>query len=123
MKHIVIMRLSAMGDVAMTVPVISALVSQYPEVKVTMVSRAFFKPFFNHIPNVDFFAVDLNNRHKGFLGLYRLYSDLKKQKVDYFADFHNVLRSKVVRTFFALSGTKVAFTDKGRDEKKALTRA
>lgn len=123
MKHIVIMRLSAMGDVAMTVPVISALVSQYPEVKVTVVSRPFFKPFFSHIPNVDFFAVDLNNRHKGFLGLYRLYSDLKKQKVDYFADFHNVLRSKVVRTFFALSGTKVAFTDKGRDEKKALTRA
>lgn len=122
MKHIVIMRLSAMGDVAMTVPVISALVSQYPEVKITVVSRPFFKPFFNHIPNVDFFAVDLNNRHKGFLGLYRLYSDLKKLKVDYFADFHNVLRSKVVRTFFALSGTKVAFTDKGRDEKKALTR-
>lgn len=122
MKHIVIMRLSAMGDVAMTVPVISALVSQYPEVKITVVSRPFFKSFFNHIPNVDFFAVDLNNRHKGFLGLYRLYSDLKKLKVDYFADFHNVLRSKVVRTFFALSGTKVAFTDKGRDEKKALTR-
>lgn len=123
MKHLVIMRLSAMGDVAMTVPVISALVSQYPEVKVTVVSRPFFKPFFNHIPNVDFFAVDLNNRHKGFLGLYRLYSDLKKLKVDCFADFHNVLRSKVVRTFFAFSGTKIAFTDKGRDEKKALTRA
>lgn len=123
MKHIVIMRLSAMGDVAMTVPIISALVSQYPEVKVTVVSRPFFKPFFNHIPNVDFFAVDLNNRHKGFLGLYRLYTDLKKLKVDYFADFHNVLRSKVIRTFFALSGIKVAFTDKGRDEKKALIRA
>lgn len=122
MKHIVIMRLSAMGDVAMTVPVISALVLQHPEVKVTVVSRPFFKPFFDHIPNVDFFAVDLNNRHKGIFGLYRLYSDLKKLKIDYFADFHNVLRSKVVRTFFALSGTKVAFTDKGRDEKKALTR-
>jgi predicted oxidoreductase len=32
-----------------------------------------------------------------------------------------VLRSKVVRTLFALSGKKVAATDKGRAEKKALT--
>lgn len=123
MKHIVIFRLSAMGDVAMIVPVISALVSQYSNVKITVVSRPFFKPFFEHLPNVSFFGVDLNKRHKGFFGLIRLYKDLKKLKVNYFADFHNVLRSKVVRTFFALSGTKVAFTDKGRDEKKALTRA
>jgi ADP-heptose:LPS heptosyltransferase len=33
-----------------------------------------------------------------------------------------VLRSKVVRNLFALSGKKVAAVDKGRDEKKALTR-
>jgi ADP-heptose:LPS heptosyltransferase len=32
-----------------------------------------------------------------------------------------VLRSKVVRTLFALTGKKVAATDKGRTEKKAIT--
>jgi ADP-heptose:LPS heptosyltransferase len=37
------------------------------------------------------------------------------------ADLHNVLRSKVVRTLFALSGKNVAATDKGRAEKKVLT--
>jgi predicted oxidoreductase len=41
--------------------------------------------------------------------------------IDVVADLHNVLRSKVVRTLFALSGKKVAATDKGRAEKKALT--
>ena len=112
-----------MGDVAMTVPVIRAFVSQNPDVKITMVSRPFFKPFFDGIPNLDFFEIDLKNRHKGFLGLLKLYSDLKKLNVDAFADLHNVLRSKVVRTLFALSGKKVAFTDKGRSDKKALTRA
>ena len=35
-----------MGDVAMTVPVLRALVLQYPEVKITVVSRPFFQPFF-----------------------------------------------------------------------------
>ncbi|HUH25777.1 MAG TPA: glycosyltransferase family 9 protein [Flavobacterium sp.] len=123
MKHVVIIRLSAMGDVAMTVPVICALVQQHKDVRVTVVSRPFFKPFFEDIERVEFFGVDLKERHKGFLGIYRLFKDLKKQQIDFVADFHNVLRSKVLRTFFKTSGVKVAFTDKGRTEKKALTRA
>jgi ADP-heptose:LPS heptosyltransferase len=110
-----------MGDVAMTVPVLRALVLQHPDVKITMVSRPFFQPFFEGIPNVNFFGVDLKERHKGFLGLFRLFSDLRKLNIDAVADLHNVLRSKVVRTLFALSGKKVVATDKGRAEKKALT--
>jgi ADP-heptose:LPS heptosyltransferase len=110
-----------MGDVAMTVPVLRALVLQHPDVKITMVSRPFFQPFFEGIPNVNFFGVDLKERHKGFFGLFLLFSDLRKLDIDLVADLHNVLRSKVVRTLFALSGIKVAATDKGRAEKKALT--
>ena len=115
--------MSAMGDVAMTVPVISAFVEQNPGVKITIVSRPFFKPFFDGIPNVDFFAVDVKGSHKGFLGLLKLHSDLKQLNIDAVADLHNVLRSQVIRTLFVLSGKKVAFTDKGRTEKRALTRA
>ena len=120
-QHIAVIRLSAMGDVAMTVPVLRALVLQYPKVEVTVVSRPFFRPFFDGIPNVNFFAVDLNKRHKGLPGLMRLYADLRELKVEALADLHNVLRSKVVRNLFALSGKKVAATDKGRADKKALT--
>ncbi|WP_281323015.1 glycosyltransferase family 9 protein [Flavobacterium aestivum] len=116
------MRLSAMGDVAMTVPVLRAFANQYPEVKITVVSRPFFKPFFDGIPNLSFFAFDEKVRHKGPLGLFRLFQDLKVLKIDAFADLHNVLRSKIVRTFFALSGKKIASVDKGREEKKSLTR-
>lgn len=122
MKHLLVIRLSAMGDVAMIVPVIRALVQQHKNVKVTVVSRPFFQPFFENIDRVDFFGVDLKKRHKGFLGIYRLYQDLKKLKIDFVADFHNVLRSKILRTFFKLSGIKTAFTDKGRKEKKELTK-
>ena len=111
-----------MGDVAMTVPVIRAFTEQNPSVKITIVSRPFFKPFFDEIPNVDFFAVDVKERHKGFSGLLKLYSDLKKLNIDAVADLHNVLRSQIIRTLFALSGKKVAFTDKGRADKSALTR-
>lgn len=107
----------------MTVPVIKALIEQHNDVRVTVVSRSFFKPFFNGIPRVDFFGVDVKKRHKGFVGLMRLYRDLKKLNVDYFADFHAVLRSSIISTLFKLSGVKVATLDKGRKEKKELTRA
>ncbi|WP_117614814.1 glycosyltransferase family 9 protein [Flavobacterium sp. MEB061] len=117
------MRLSAMGDVAMTVPVLRAFVKQYPEVKLTVISRPFFKPFFEGIPNLDFFAFDEKERHKGFGGLLRLFQDVRKLKIDAFADLHNVLRSKIVSLLFALSGKKRATVDKGREGKKELTRA
>lgn len=115
--------MSAMGDVAMIVPVIRAFVEQNPNVKITVVSRPFFKPFFNGIPNVNFFSVDVKGRHKGLKGLLKLHSDLKQLNIDAVADLHNVLRSQILRTLFALSGKKVAYTDKGRVEKRALTRA
>lgn len=44
-KHILVIRLSAMGDVAMTVNVLRAFTQQYPDVKLTVLTRAFFKPF------------------------------------------------------------------------------
>ncbi len=112
-----------MGDVAMTVPVLRAFVKQYPEVKLTVISRPFFKPFFDGIPNLEFFAFDEKERHKGFLGLLKLFQDVKKHKIDAFADLHNVLRSKIVSLLFALSGKKRATVDKGREGKKELTRA
>lgn len=121
-KHIAVIRLSALGDVAMIVPVILAMMKQHPEVKITVVSRSFFKPIFESIPGINFLSVHTHHRHKGLVGLYRLYQDLKVLKIDKIADLHNVIRSKVIRNLFALSGKKVAFTDKGRLEKKELTR-
>ncbi len=111
-----------MGDVAMTVPVLRAFVKQYPEVKITVISRPFFRPFFDGIPNLNFFVFDEKERHKGFSGLIRLFRDVKKLKIDAFADLHNVLRSKIVGLLFALSGKKRATVDKGREGKKELTR-
>lgn len=123
MKHLLVIRLSAMGDVAMTVPILRALVNQYPDVKITVVSRPFFAPFFEDIPQMNFFPADVKNTYKGFGGIVQLYRDLKKLNIDAVADFHNVLRSKILRTLFSFSGIKTAFTDKGRAARKALTRS
>lgn len=102
----------------MTVPVLRALTQQHPEIKITVVTRAFFKPFFQGIENVEVFAADLKGKHKGVLGLYKLSKELKALKFDAVADLHNVLRSKILKAFFI--GKKVIQIDKGRAEKKAL---
>ena len=122
-KHIAVIRLSAMGDVAMTVPVIRAFVAQHPDVKITVISRPFFKPFFDTVPEVHFFPIDLEKKHKGILGLFRLFKELKERDVAELADLHNVLRSKMLTFFFKMCGLKTATVDKGRAGKKELTRA
>jgi ADP-heptose:LPS heptosyltransferase len=112
-----------MGDVAMTVPILRAFNAKYPNVKTTVISTPFFQPLFNDLPNVSFLPFDKIGKHKGFLGLFRLFLELRKSNIDAFADLHNVLRLKVFRKLLALTGKKVAFTHKGRTEKKEVTRA
>jgi ADP-heptose:LPS heptosyltransferase len=111
-----------MGDVAMTIPVIRALVAEHPEVKITFLSKAFLKPLFDDIPNVNFYAADVKNTHKGIFGLHKLSKELKQLQITHIADLHNVLRSKILRSFFKFSTKNIAVIDKGRSEKKALTR-
>src|SRR5690606_41168940 len=66
--HILVIRLSAMGDVAMTVPVLSALASQYPRLKITVLTKGFFGPIFNGLPNVSVYEADVRGRHNGVMG-------------------------------------------------------
>ncbi len=120
-KHILVVRLSAMGDVAMLVPVLQVLKVNYPELIITVLSRKFLKPIFDKsITGIDinFHEVDTKGNHKGIYGIYKLSKELKTLGIDAIADTHNVLRSKMLRTFFV--GIKKAFIDKGRAEKKAL---
>lgn len=120
-KHLLIMRLSAIGDVAMTVPVVLALRQQYPKLKITIVSRPLFKSFFAFIPDIHFYAADVENSQTGIRGLYKLYKDLSVLGIDAFADLHNVLRSKVIATFFKWNKTPVISLNKDRTQRKKLT--
>lgn len=122
-KHILVIRLSAMGDVAMSVPVIKAFIQQYPTVKLTILTRSFFKPFFKDIPNVSVYSPELKGKHKGFLGIQRLSRELYELKIDAVADLHNVLRSNLLIRFLKLKGVPFQQIDKGRSEKKALIKA
>lgn len=123
MKKILIIRFSALGDIAMSVPVVHDLAVQFPDLEITMLSREMARPLFERLPsNVHFIAADLNGMHKGLFGLCRLWRDAHLSDFDYIADFHDVLRTWWLRTEGCLRRKKVAKIDKGRKGKKALTR-
>ncbi|WP_316738964.1 glycosyltransferase family 9 protein [Pedobacter aquatilis] len=122
-KKIIVLRFSAMGDVAMVASVLKEFSAQNPSTEIIMVSREAFKPFFDGIPNVIFHAILPKTIHKGIDGLYKLYQELRKYKPIAIADLHDNLRSRAISTFFRLSGVQIKRLDKGRAEKKALTRS
>jgi ADP-heptose:LPS heptosyltransferase len=121
-SHILVIRLSAMGDVAMTLPVLLAFTKKYPEIRVTVLTKAFFKPLFSNVPNMAVLVADVKGHHKGFLGIWRLYKDIENLGIDKVVDLHNVLRSNILKIFFRLKGVPFFQIDKGRVEKRALTR-
>lgn len=120
-KHLLIIRFSAMGDVAMTVPVIYSLAQQYPHVRISVLSRPFAKAFFEQLaPNVDFMAADLKNEYKNLHGLNKLYRRLTAKQFTDIADFHDTLRSKYLRLRFIIDRFNVAHINKHRSEKRKL---
>lgn len=118
-NNLLVIRLSAMGDVAMTIPVLRALIQNYPDLKITVLTRSFFAPFFRDLPNTTVFAAEVKGKHKGILGLYKLAHELNENKFYGIADLHNVLRSKILINFIKCNHLSVI--DKGRSEKKLLT--
>ena len=123
-KHIMVLRFSALGDVAMCLPVLRCLFRSYPELHLTVVTRKRFAPLFEELPNTTVFSPDFDGTHKGIGGLYRLFKILVAAKPTAIADLHNVLRTKILRSYFAPRfWIRKAVLDKGRKAKKQLTRA
>ena len=102
-EHILVIRFSAMGDVAMTVPVVYSLAKQYPHVRITVLSRPFARPFFTDLaPNIGFMEADIKGEYKGIKGLNALYRRLVAKQFTAIADLHSVLRSDYLRMRFNL---------------------
>lgn len=121
---VLILRFSAIGDVAMTVPVVKAFALANPDMRIIMVSRPFAKAFYEGLaPNVEFHGMDLkDSRYKGVFGLEHVYQDLRSLQPDVVADLHDVLRTKYARLRFRMAGIPVFCIDKHRKGRKALVR-
>ena len=113
-----------MGDVLMTIPVIDSFARQYPDVRITVVSRPWARPIFDLLPsNVSFLGVDFRGVHSGYHGLNLLGRRLLGLQPTHIADLHDVLRTKWLRLRFNMAGLKVAHIKKDRCARKAFIKA
>lgn len=119
---ILLMRFSALGDVAMLAAVVREMAHQMPDDELTVLSMPFCAPLFDEIGgNVKFLGRDVKKDYKGVFGLYRLFRELHGMKFDYVCDMHDVLRTKMLRQYFRLHGYKVSKINKHRELRKGIT--
>ena len=116
MNHLLILRFSSMGDVAMMIPSLRCLTVAYPDIKITVVTNEFYKPFFAEFKNIGFFATDFKNSHKGVTGLFKLYKELKNLKPTHIADLHSVIRTHFISFLFKFRFIKIKRIDKLRNK-------
>lgn len=121
-KHLLVLRTSAMGDVAMLPHALRALRAAYPELRITVVTRPHLRPCFRGL-NVDFLNIDLRGEHHSLCGMWRLAAEARRLGVDAVADVHGVLRSEAFRTSMWLHGVPVAYIRKDRCAKRRFIRA
>ena len=123
LKKILVLRFSAMGDVALLLPVIKSLTETYKDIEVTIVTRPKFAPFFYNLDRVQVFLADFDNTYTGFFGLRDLFRKLvRRGQYEVVVDLHDHLRTKILGVFFKIFGIPIIVFDKGRKDKKAFTR-
>ncbi len=83
MANILVIRLSAIGDVAMTVPVIYSAAKANPTDSFTVLTQAFLIPvFINRPKNVNVIGINTKTTEKTLAGLLRFASALVKYDFD-----------------------------------------
>ena len=121
-KHVLAIRFSALGDVAMTVPVIKELLQEYSDLEVTFVSKPLHAALFKDIDRLHFYSVD-TDKYKGIFGLRKLAGEINSNvDFDAIVDLHSVLRSKLLRLFLQKNSVPVGVIGKGRNAKHKVTR-
>ena len=97
-KKILIIRLSSMGDIILTLPVVEALKKEYPDSEIFFLCKKKYKDLLFDHPQLDkVIEFDALGNHRGTNGLLRLINELKTLKFDLILDLHSNLRSFFIR--------------------------
>jgi ADP-heptose:LPS heptosyltransferase len=117
--NILLIRFSAMGDVALLSPVVFSALSQNPDLHITLLTRKTWQPLFPYHPRLHFEGVDFSPPNKGVRGIYCLWRRILALSPDVIIDVHDVLRTRLLRGLLFFSEKKVMVFQKGREEKSS----
>lgn len=94
-SRILVIRMSSIGDIILTTPLLRALKQAFPQASITFIIKKQYAALLEGSPLVDeLIAFD---KSEGFGGLRRLKHTLKQRKYDLFLDIHGSLRSRYLR--------------------------
>ncbi len=119
---VLVTRFSALGDVALALPVVYDACRANPDVRFVLASRPWITGLAQQKPdNLTVVAVDLKNKYRGLRGMARLAAEMRREYgVDAHADLHSVMRTWAIGAALRMRGVTVRRIDKGRREKRAL---
>lgn len=116
-----LMRLSALGDVAMLLPYIYALSRQNPKVRFVLLTQPFIAGLIINAPkNLEVMVIDIKHEERSLWHLLRYARRLRLEQFDMVLDLHNVLRTKIIRTMLWRYGAKLYSLRKPRKLRRAF---
>lgn len=116
-RHLLVIRTSAMGDVAMLPHALRALRAAYPDLRITVATPKLFRPFFEGL-DVVFLEADTKGRHHSLLSMFRLAREAHRLGIDAVADVHGIIRSAFFRHLMRFYGIPAAHIDKEHAQKR-----
>ena len=124
-RSVLVTRFSALGDVAMAIPVVYSVCNSNPGTRFVFVTKKATQSLFVNPPeNLTVVGVDLKNDYKGTPGLWKLFKDIRDRfGIEAVADLHGVLRTFAIGLMARLQGMRYCSIRKGRKGKRALTRS
>lgn len=122
-RNILLTRFSALGDVAMTLPVVYSACIANPDCEFYYLTRRAPASLMLEVPeNLHVLPVDTDD-YKGLKGLSRLVRQVvEEHHIQAYGDLHNVLRTRIMGALMRLRGIRVVHLRKGRRRRNALTR-
>lgn len=112
-KRILIRSTNWVGDSILTTPAVRAIRKNFPHSEITVLAKPWVVPVFEENPHVDRIMVyDPHDRHKGWLGKWRLVQEIRKQRFDLVILFQNALEAAII-AFFSHIAIRIGYnTDK-----------
>ena len=119
MKKLLVIRFSAIGDVALSVLAVRALREAYPGLDITIVTREHLLCLFEEIPGLSYYMVP---HHPEWEDRWELIRQLRAGGFDGIADLQNNFTSRVLCGWLSRKNTRVERFDRCRKQLKKLTR-
>ncbi|MFA7117011.1 MAG: glycosyltransferase family 9 protein [Bacteroidales bacterium] len=121
-RHIIVIRFSAIGDVAIASILLKAYALANPDVDFTMCSTDFLEPLFTDVKNINFYPANFSKDHNNLKYVLKFAKELYKLHPTDIADIHDVIRTKIIRNYMQFKHVNCKHLHKDRKLRKILTK-